>query len=104
MADVNQEIIDKLLKTPRESAALLRTSLKLFIKVFHWYIFRKPFVFMPFHDEIIERLERIAFSEAEKNNLYIGIAPRSGKSQIMQYFICWSYALNKSCNFINLCC
>lgn len=100
MADVNQEIIDKLLQSPRESAALLRTSLKLFIKVFHWYIFRKPFIFMPFHDEIINKLEDIAFDRAEKNNLYIGIAPRSGKSQIMQYFICWSYALNKSCNFI----
>lgn len=100
MADINQQVIDRLMASPIEASALFKADFKLFIKVFHWYIFRKPFIFMPFHDEIIKKLEDIAFGKAKKNNLYIGIAPRSGKSQIMQYFICWSYALNKACNFI----
>lgn len=100
MLEVNQDTLDLLLKNKVESAALLRTSLKCFISVFHYYIFRKQFIFKPFHDLIIKKLEDIVFDRAEKRNLYIGVCPRSGKSQIMQYFICWSYALNSSCNFI----
>ena len=100
MIDVTQDTIDYMLNNKAEAAALLRTSLKYFIQVFHYYIFRRQFIFKPFHDEIIQRLEDIVFGEAEKKNLYIGIAPRFGKSQIMQYFICWSYAINKACNFI----
>lgn len=100
MYDINEKIIENLLLTPKESALLLKSSLKAFIKVFHYYIFRKQFIFKPFHDKIIEKLENIVFGKAEKKNLYIGIAPRFGKSQIIQYFICWCYAINRECNFI----
>lgn len=100
MLDVNQDTLNWILNNKTESAALLRASFKCFISVFHYYVFRQQFVFKPFHDEIIERLENIVFGRSEKKNLYIGVCPRSGKSQIMQYFICWSYALNRACNFI----
>ena len=100
MLEVNQGTIKWIMDNPKESGALLKASLKCFISVFHYYTFRRQFIFKPFHDEIIQKLEDIVFDRAEKQNLYIGIAPRSGKSQIMQYFICWSYAINKACNFI----
>ena len=100
MLEVNQDTIKWIMDNPKESGALLKTSLKCFISVFHYYIFRRQFIFKPFHDEIIQKLEDIVFDRAEKRNLYIGVCPRSGKSQIMQYFICWSYAINKACNFI----
>lgn len=100
MFDVNKDTLDWILNNPRESASLLRSSFTCFIMVFHYYIFKRQFIFKPFHYKIIEKLENIVFGKAEKKNLYIGIAPRFGKSQIMQYFICWSYAINKSCNFI----
>ena len=100
MLEVTQDTLNWILENKAESAALLRTSLKCFISVFHYYVFRRQFIFKPFHDEIIEKLENLVFDRAEKKNLYIGIAPRFGKSQIMQYFICWCYCINKSCNFI----
>lgn len=100
MLEVNQDTIKWIMDNPKESGALLKTSLKCFISVFHYYIFRRQFIFKPFHDEIIQKIEDIVFERSEKRNLYIGVCPRSGKSQIMQYFICWSYAINKACNFI----
>lgn len=100
MLEVNQDTLNWVLKNPNESAALLRASFKCFISVFHYYVFRQQFIFKPFHDIIIKKLEDIVFDRAENKNLYIGVCPRSGKSQIMQYFICWSYAINRACNFI----
>ena len=70
MADINQQVIDRLMASPIEASALFKADFKLFIKVFHWYIFRKPFIFMPFHDEIIKKLEDIAFGKAKKT-IYI---------------------------------
>ncbi len=100
MYDIDDTTINGLLGSPKESAILLRSSFKAFIKVFHYYVFRKQFIFKPFHDKVIKKLEDIVFGRTNKNNLYVGIAPRFGKSQIMQYFICWCYTLNKDCNFI----
>ena len=100
MNEITNETIEFMMHNPKESAYYMRISFKRFIQVFHYYIFRRQFIFKPFHYKIIEKLENIVFGRAEKKNLYIGIAPRFGKSQIMQYFICWSYAINKSCNFI----
>lgn len=87
-------------KHPEVYAKLLQMSLKAFITVFHYYIYRKPFNFMPFHEEIIKKLENIVYGKAEKKNLYIGLAPRFGKSAIMQYLITWGYAINPNCNYI----
>jgi predicted phage terminase large subunit-like protein len=101
MAVMNDEIIEQLTRKPEQSAYLLRSSLKLFIQVFHYYMHRKQFVFKPFHLKIIEKLEKIIQGENEKPNLYIGIAPRYGKSQIVVYFIAFGYALNPYCNFIH---
>ena len=33
-------------------------------------------------------------------NLYIGMPPRFGKTQIVKYFAAWTYAVNPACNYI----
>ncbi len=81
-------------------ALLCRTSFKYFIQIFHFYLFRQNFIFRPFHLDIIKNLEDIVFGKNEKRNLLINMPPRMGKSQIMQYFVAWSYTINKQCNFI----
>jgi predicted phage terminase large subunit-like protein len=83
---------------PVEASQLLRTDFKLFIRVFHFYITKKDFIFKPFHNKIIEKLESIVYGEPR--NLVISISPRFGKSAIMRYFVAWTYAINKDCNNI----
>lgn len=100
MSEVTEKTIEALLQHPEEGATLLRASLKKFIKVFFYYVYRKQFTFKPFHDELVGKLEDIVFGRAEKKNLYIGISPRFGKSVISQLFVAWCYTMNKDCNFI----
>ena len=46
-------------------------------------------------------LEKIVFSpDQEKPNLYIGMPPRFGKTQISKYFVAWCFAVNPQSNFI----
>lgn len=99
--EVTGETIKTLLEQPEQAAMLFRASFKLFIQVFHYYMFRTQFVFKPFHLKIIKKLEDIVWRKNEKPNLYIGIAPRYGKSQIVVYFIAWGYAMNRDCNFLH---
>lgn len=87
-------------KNPEVTAQLLRMDLLYFISVFHRHIHFTDFIVMPFHKKIVKKLEDIAFGRNKKKNLYIGLAPRLGKTELMTYFIAWSYALNPACNFI----
>lgn len=95
---MNDEKLSLLESCPAEAAQLLRTDFKLFIKVFHWYLYKKNFTFKSFHNQIIEKLESIVYDNPR--NLVISISPRFGKSVIMRYFIAWTYAINKHCNNI----
>lgn len=99
MKQITERTINAFIESPFGAEELCK-SFKSFIAVFHYYVFRQQFIFKPFHDEIIRKLEDIANCKNVKKNLYIGLAPRFGKSQIVQYFICWSYARNPKCNFI----
>ena len=101
MNDITQEVIDDCLKNPNEFRYSLLGSFLRFVRVFHFYMHRKQFVVMPFHRKIIKKLEDMVFGRNEKLNLYLGIAPRYGKSQIVIYFIAYSYAINGQCNFLN---
>ena len=97
----------------------MKASLRDFIAVFHFYRHSEQFTFRPFHLAIIRRLEGMVFQEVppggqsvadEKRNsiggvedirnLYIGMPPRFGKTQIVKYFVAWSYAVNPACNYI----
>lgn len=92
----------KLLIRQKEAASLhLRLSLRDFIAVFHFYLTRQNFTFKKFHLDLIAELEKIVFSpDQEKPNLYIGMPPRFGKTQISKYFAAWCYAVNPQSNFI----
>lgn len=95
---INDEYIKSLKDNPSEAGMLLRASFKDFISVFHFYIYRKEFTFKTFHIEIIKALENIVFEKPE--NLIINLPPRFGKSIIMQYYVCWTYTINRYCNNI----
>ena len=87
------------LANPAGFATLLKTDLRLFIKVFHWHLTRRPFIFKWFHLKIIEALEDRVWGNTGRN-LCITIPPRYGKSAITKYFIAWTYAINGACNNI----
>ena len=99
--EVTEDTIRALFANPKQSAYLLRASFKIFIQTFHYYMFRTQFTFKPFHLKIIEKLEAMVWQKNDKSNLYIGIAPRYGKSQIVVYFIAWGYAMNPNSNFLH---
>ena len=92
----------KLLIRQKEAASLhLRLSLRDFIAVFHFYLTRQNFTFKKFHLDLIAELENIVFKpDQEKPNLYIGMPPRFGKTQISKYFVAWCFAVNPQSNFI----
>lgn len=97
---MNNELIQELINNPLEARELLRASFKNFIKVFYFYLKNENFIFKDFHNILINKLENIVFNTSEAKNLAISISPRTGKSAIIKYFIAWSYAVNKDCNFI----
>lgn len=97
---MNRDLMQTIYNNHLACGLLCRTSFKYFIQIFHYYLYRQEFVFKPFHLDIIKRLEDIVFGNNIKRNLLINMPPRMGKSQIMQYFIAWGYAINGQCNFI----
>lgn len=155
---VNFEFIDQLQRSPEAAAILLKSSLKAFIEVMHFYRHGEPFTFRPFHLRMIEALEARMYCRAPESpettkatpppvpdktrnagkgtpypqnaflspspppgsnsvqkkgtsvpsapkilqakHLYIGMPPRFGKTQMIKYFVAWSYAINPACNYI----
>ena len=76
---MNDTIVKKFLDNPVEGRLALSASLRNFIAFFFWYMYRQQFIFRPFHNLIIKKLEDIAFGRAEKKNLIINMPPRMGK-------------------------
>jgi predicted phage terminase large subunit-like protein len=97
---MNDEIVKQFLDNPVEGRLALSASLKNFIAFFFWYMYRQQFIFRPFHNLIIKKLEDIAFGRAEKKNLIINLPPRMGKSAVCQMFGGWCYMLNPHSNCI----
>lgn len=91
---------DFLYQHPKATATTLQSSLLHFILVMHKFIYGNDFILKEFHIKIIKKLEEYVFKKASKRNLYIGLPPRMGKSQIIKYFIAWTYTINKNCNYI----
>lgn len=84
-------------KTQEERAILkvaCEQSLKAFIKIMHYYNTGAKFTFKEFHNQVIEKLEEIAFGKTTKN-LILNLPVGFGKSQIIEYFISWTFARNK---------
>ena len=97
---MNDEIVKRFLDNPIEGRLALSASFKNFIAFFFWYMYRQKFIFKPFHNLIIKKLEDIAFGRAEKKNLIINLPPRHGKSAICQMYCAWCYMLNPHSNCI----
>lgn len=100
MKPINDDDILWLMRNPREAKVLLLGDFSLFIRVFHYYMTRTQFILRPFHKEIAAKLISYIKGTNEKQNLYIGLSPRAGKSQLIIYFNAFSYAANPYSNFI----
>ena len=100
MREINDEDIQWLLDNPKEAKYVLLGDFCRFIRVFHYYMTRSQFDIMPFHRELARKLVAYMRGENEKQNLYIGLSPRAGKSQLIIYFNAYSYAANPFSNFI----
>lgn len=96
-----EKTIDYLINNPQQAKALLCSSLKEFIKIFHYLTTNKEFQVKDFHKDLIKKLEDIVF--VKQKNLIIEMPPRAGKSEIINYFICWAYGINPFCNNIVTC-
>ena len=97
---MDDSIIERILDSPAEGRVLLSASLRNFISFFFWYMYRQNFIFKPFHELIIRKLEDLAFGRSERKNLIINLPPRMGKSAICQMFCGWSYMINSHSNCI----
>ena len=92
----------KAFPTDEEQAVLklaCESSLKMFIKVMHFYTTGSNFIFKPFHDLVIKELEKRAKYETTKN-LLLNLPVGFGKSAIIEYFKSWCYARNKNLCFL----
>lgn len=98
--NMNNNIVDYLLQNKPEARELLRCSLKNYIKVFHYYLYKTDFIFKDYHLNIIDKLEKIVFNTEHTKHLSINISPRTGKSQLIRYFISWLIAVKKQESFI----
>ncbi len=79
----------------------LQYSFAAFVQAFHYLRKGEYFYIKSFHKELIKDLEDIA--SGNQKNLLIEMSPRSGKSELINYYICWTYTLNPFCNNIYTC-
>ena len=100
MKAINDDDIQWLLDNPLEAKHLLLGDFTIFIRVFHYYMTRSQFDIQPFHYEIARKLISYVKGTNKKQNLYLGLSPRAGKSQIIIYFNAFSFAANPFSNFI----
>jgi predicted phage terminase large subunit-like protein len=83
--------------TPEQLATfadILRSDFKLYIRTMFPIIANRSFVFKPFHDLVISKLQNISNSLNVKRNLMINIPIGSGKSILIELWISWNYARN----------
>jgi predicted phage terminase large subunit-like protein len=74
------------------TAYLLKQNFRSYLAVMFYYTNESEFIFKPFHDTIIQKLQDIADCKNDKRNLCINVPVGSGKSIIVEYFITWCFA------------
>ena len=97
---MDDNVVSRVLDNPREGRLLLSASLRSFISFFFWYMYRQEFIFKPFHELIIRKIEDLVFGRGDKKNLILNMPPRFGKSAICQMACAWAYMINPHSNCI----
>lgn len=98
--EITDDTIRLLLEKPEEARKLFLTDFCAFVAVFHFYMERQKWIFRDFHREIADKLYEYVAGTNKKQNLYIGVSPRAGKSKLCIYFIAWCYGINPTSNFL----
>lgn len=82
-----------------ELAKKLLLNFKEYVKWIHMLAQGSEYDMMPCHEKICDTLQKYAEGKNEKRNLMINCPVGMGKSLLVQYFITWCFARNKSCMF-----
>lgn len=98
---VSQRLLDKFIEMkPEDAREILLGDLILLISILHYLLWRKEFTFKPFHVRFINKMKEFLDGRNEKKNLYVGMPPRFGKSQLSVYFLVICYLANIFSNCI----
>lgn len=82
-----------------EAAKRLLLDFKLYVKWIHKLAQGSDYDMTQTHVDLCNWLQKYAEGKNEKRNLMINCPPGTGKSLLLQYFITWCFARNKSCMF-----
>ena len=96
-----KETIQYLMQDPIKAKQLISASLLHFFLVFHYLTTGSEFTVKDFHRNLIQTLKSIVFTK--QKNILVQMPPRAGKSEIINYFVCWTYTINPFCNNIITC-
>lgn len=96
-----EQVIKDYLDDTNTAREYLQRYFLSFVKVFHYLTTNQEFMVEDFHIQLIKELESIVFDY--QHNLLVEMPPRAGKSEIINYFICWAYTINPFCNNIVTC-
>ena len=89
------EKIDEYVQDPVNRANLkliLQGDFRTYLDVMFYYVNGSTFIFKPFHDTVIKKLQDVADKKNTKRNLCLNIPVGSGKSIMVEYFISWCFA------------
>jgi len=93
-----EQLFEDKIKRATLSVACL-ASFKMYIQTIFYILNRKGYVFKPFHNDIIKKLEDIVYDRAKKQNLLLNLPVGSGKSLLAELFITWCFAREKQSMF-----
>ncbi len=82
------------------SRQLCLESFKVFCQLVFKFVYRKKFIWSEHHDVIANGLMRVWLGLDQ--NLIINIPPRYSKTEMVCLFVAWTYAHNRSCEYLHL--
>lgn len=76
------------------------TNFRMYVDWIHLQIYGCPFIFDEVHYKIIQALQDYADGKFPTRNIAINVAPGTGKSTLIQYWISWCFARCRSSMFL----
>lgn len=76
------------------------TNFRMYVDWIHLQIYGCPFVFDEVHYRIIQALQDYADGKFPTRNIAINVAPGTGKSTLVQYWISWCFARCRASMFL----
>ena len=78
----------------------LESDFGKFLQYGFWRMNKKPFIYNHHHTKMINKISEVHTGDII--NLIMNIPPRYSKTVLVIYFVAWTYAKNRRCNYIHL--